>query len=464
MLQGSISKLAVFLFVASILFAACRKREGFSLPDNYVIYTSDAQGISENENSIVIKLTLTRGTDKEVPISIKVSEQGAQYGTKYTTEPAATNGTIALVVPEGNNEVSFTVAKVPGALFEGTEKLVFDIHSSASPILIGNAKQLTLSFAELVATNSKYKVDGGGPTYPNKVFIDLSANRQTPVLRTNWDLGFSSDANEFRVILNSSSAMMAKPIAKDDLNAVTAADTVGFGAEMAFSGTAPNPATLSYIDYPSDRAKTAIAAIGATATDNKVYIINRGTGVGSPAPLRGWKKVRIIRNTNGGYTLQHADIAATSFSSIDIPKDDKYFFKYVSFETGLVNVEPEKKKWDIAWTYFTNIFGSGPSEAPFLFQDFVLQNKNVEVARVMTAVKTYETFAEADIAGQTFSSSQTTIGSSWRATFPAAAPNTDRYYIIKDGDGNYYKLRFTAVTDGGVRGYPWIEYALVKRG
>ena len=107
MLQGRILKWIVFLFAIVILFGACRKREGFSLPDNYVIYTSDAQGISENENSIAIKLTLSRGTDKEVPISIKVSELGAQYGTKYTTEPAATNGTIALVVPEGNNEASF---------------------------------------------------------------------------------------------------------------------------------------------------------------------------------------------------------------------------------------------------------------------------------------------------------------------------------------------------------------------
>jgi len=288
------------------------------------------------------------------------------------------------------------------------------------------------------------------------------------VLRTNWDLGFYSDAGDFRVILNSSSAMMAKQIAKNDLNSVTAADTVGFGNEMTFSGTAPNPATLPYIDYPSgDLAKTAIATISATASDNKVYIINRGSGVGTPAPARGWKKVRIIRNANGGYTLQHADITATSFSSIDVPKDAAYFFKYISFENGLLPVEPEKKKWDIAWTYFTNIFGSGPSEAPFLFQDMILQNRNVEVAKVMTSVKTYEAFAEADIAGLTFSSSQIAIGADWRSGGgPSSGPavRTDRYYIIKDGNNNYYKLKFTALTDAGVRGYPSIEYALVKRG
>ena len=236
MLGRYILKGAVFSLAAIVLFNACRKREGFSLPDNYIVFTSDAQGISEAETSIVIKVKLTRGTDKEIPVAIKITEQGAAYGTKYTTTPAAVAGTINITVPSGNNEASFTVNKVPGVLFDGTEKLIFDLYSSGSPILIGTTKQLTLSFAELVATNSAYTVNGGGVTFPNKVFIDLSANRQTAVLRTNWDLGFYSEASDFRVILNSSSAMMAKQIAKNDLNSVTAADTVGFGNEMTFSG------------------------------------------------------------------------------------------------------------------------------------------------------------------------------------------------------------------------------------
>ena len=242
---------------------------------------------------------------------------------------------------------------MPGVLFDGDEKIVFDIYSSGSPVLIGTNKQLTLSFAELVANSSTATIDGGGPTYPNKVFIDLSANRQTPVLRTNWDLGFYTGSDDFRVILNSSSAMMAKQIAKDDLNAVTAADTVGFSTEVVFSQSAPTTAALPYIDYPNgDLTKTAIAAISATAADNKVYIINRGTGVGSPAPQRGWKKIRIIRNASGGYTLQHADIAATTFTSVDIPKDDAYFFKYISFENGAVAVEPAKKEMGFSLDLF----------------------------------------------------------------------------------------------------------------
>ena len=41
----------------------------------------------------------------------------------------------------------------------------------------------------------------------------------------------------------------------------------------------------------------------------------------------------------------------------------------------------------------------------------------------------------------------------------------DRYYVIKDANGFYYKLRFLTMglaNDKGDRGRPQIEYALIK--
>jgi hypothetical protein len=453
--------------IAALIATGCRKREGAALADNLVNFETQAQGITASENNIVVKVKLVRGTDRDIPVTINLTEQGVAYGTDYSTTPAAVAGKLQLTIPSGNNEASFTLNKTPGALFDGDEKIFFDINSSGAPVYIGAIKRLSLDFAELVANNAALTINGGGATYPNKVFIDLSANRQTPVLRTTWDLGFYSGAEDFRVILNSSSAMMAKQIAKNDLNTVTAADTVGFSTDVTFSSTAPTTTSLAYIDYPNgDLTRTAIAAISATAADNKVYIVNRGTGVGSPAPARGWKKIRIIRNASGGYTLQHADIGATTFSSIDIPKDDAYFFKYVSFETGAVTPEPPKRKWDFAWTYFSNIFNFG-GEVPFLFQDAIIINRNVQIARIMTSAKAFADFNETDIAAQTFLTTQNAFVSDWRSGGgPGVSPSvrTDRYYIIKDGDNNYYKVRFTALTQNNERGYPAFESVLVKKG
>lgn len=467
----NVSKWICCVLGVTLFFASCRKRDAI-LPDNYVIFETNSLGLSDNEESATISVKLTRNTDREIPLIIKLKNSGLEYGTDYTTTPAANaSGEVNLSIPSGNNEAAIIVNKVPGALFDGDEKIDFEIYSSGSPVLIGNTKQFTLTFAELIASDVEMVIDGGGATFPNKVFVDISANRQTAVLRTSWDLGFYMGADDYRVILNSSAAMMAKQIDKNDLNAVTAADTVGFSTEVAFSQTEPTPESVAYIDYPDgDLSKTAIAAVSTNATDNKVYIINRGQGVGIPAPQRGWKKVRIIRNASGGYTIQYADINATSFNTLDIAKDDSYFFKYISFDNGPVNVEPQKDKWDIAWTYFSFVANFG-QEVPYLFQDIVIQNRNVQVAKVMISAQSFESFNEASLSNAalnlTWNSSQSAIGSDWRSGGgPGVSPavRTDRYYIIKDGDNNYYKLRFTALTKDGERGYPAFEAVLVKKG
>jgi len=458
---------AAALVAGIILFSGCRKKDAMEA-DNLVNFETTAQGITAAETSITIKLSLTRPVNADVPITLNLTEQGVQYATDYTTVPATVAGKMELTIPSGSKETSFTLNKVSGALFDGDEKLLFDIYRSGSPVFIGVRQRLSLDFAELIATSSSFTINGGGVLYPNKVFIDLSANREAAVNRSAWDLGFYTGADDYRVILNSSSAMMAKQINKNDLAAVTAADTAGFSAEVAFSQFAPTTISLPYIDYPTgDLTRTAIAAVSAVATDNKVYIVNRGFGPGSPAPARGWKKIRVLRNASGGYTLQYADISATVFSSMEIAKDDAYFFKYISFETGAVNVEPQKKKWDFAWTYFSNITNFGSGEVPYLFQDVILLNRNVQVAKVMTATKTFADFAEADIAAQTFLTTQNAIAADWRSGGgPSSAPavRTDRYYIIKDGDNNYYKLRFTALTQSGERGYPAFEAIWLKKG
>ena len=465
-------KLIGIILSVSILFSACRKKDAL-LPDNYVSFETDSQGISAGENSLTIRLKLSRNTDKEIPLVVKMVTNGLELGTDFTTTPAANaSGDIQLVIPSGNNEASITVSKVTGALFDGDESITLEIYSSGSPVLISNSKKFNLTFAELIAGTGSATINGGGVEYPNKVFVDLSANRQNAVLRTKWDLGFYTDPNEFRVILNSSTAMMAKQIDKDDLNAVTSADTAGFASLVVFSQTEPTVESMAFIDHPSgDLSKTAIAPISATASENKVYIINRGLGIGNPAPQRGWKKLRIIRNGNGGYTLQHADIAATSYTSIDIPKDSDYFFRYISFENALVDVEPAKDKWDFAWTYFSNASNFGAGEVPYLFQDIVIINRNVEVARVMEATKAFSAFNESSLADASLAldwkTTQTAIGSDWRSGGgPGVSPavRSDRYYIIKDGNNNYYKLRFTALTENGERGYPGYETVLVKKG
>lgn len=459
----------VWVMSLVVLLAACRKKDAdLGEMDNLVNFEVSSQGMSPSETSSQVKLKLSRAVRQDASVIVSIVAEGLTYESEFTTTPAPVGDKITVTIPSGASEATITVNKNPDALFDGDEKLNFDIYSSTSPVVIGANKKFTLSFAELVAQTSSAMLDGGGPNYPNKVFVDLSANRSTPVNRNTWDLGFYS-GSEYRVILNSSMQMMVRQIDKNDLAQVTAADTVGFSEVVAFSSLNPLPSQMAYIDHPSgDLTRTAIAEISANAADNKVYIINRGMTPGPNSASRGWKKIRIVRNNNGGYTLQHADIASSTFQEVQIAKDPAYFFKYASLETGAVNVEPPAAKWDIAWTYFANAANFGSGDAPYMYQDVIVQNRNVGVAKVLTSTVSFDAFGEANLAGLTFNNSQISIGTDWRAgggpgSAPAAYDN--RFYIVRDGDGNYYKIRFTGLTNSSnERGYPSYEAVLVKAG
>ena len=464
-----------FLLTGSlVLFNSCDEEP--PLPDNLTEFESEQLGVTSSESEITVNIKLAREAEVDGSISVTLEPTGVAYDTDFTTDPAASANSLTIAVPALATAASFKVKKKEGVPFDGDEKVAFTISSTSESLVIGEKKTLTVTFAEIIAPSGQLEVSGGGATYGNKVFIDLSANRQTAVSRTTWDLGFST-TDDFRVILNSSNGMMARALTKTDLATVTSADTVGFGAQLSMaavfaainSPTAPAwlSGAASWIDDPSgDLTKTAIASVSATPADNKVYIIFRGNGPGATQPSLGWKKIRIIRN-GSNYTLQHADINSTTVTEVQVVKDANYRFQYVHFSTGAVSVEPQKTKWDIAWTAFSNItnFGTGP--VPYYFQDVILQNiSGVQTVQVMEATTAYDAFAESHLAGVTFASSQMTIGTNWRSGGgPGTAPavRSDRFYVIKDAEGNYYKLKFTALATNGERGKPQFKYALVKK-
>lgn len=463
-----------YIFLIVFLMGVTSCEDNLQLPDNTIGFESDQLGFGTDETELTININFSRETSDEGAIEITAAPTGVEYGVHFTTEPPMIDNKLSIPVAAGATGISFKVIKPEGTALVGDELIQFSVSSTIPSLVVGRKSTLSLTFAEILALSGSININGGGGNYPNKVFIDLSAKRQTAVARTTWDLGFSS-GSDFRVILNSSNGMMARVLDKTDLNSVTASDTVGFGSQLSLDAvfaaidleTLPDwvPSAVNWIDDPTgDLNKTAIAAISATLDENKVYIVNRGSGPGSPPTQLGWKKIRIVRNGTG-YKLQHADIAATEFSEIQIAKDSDFSFQYVSFATGAVEVEPATEKWDIAWTAFANTTNFG-FQVPYYFQDMILQNTNgTETAQVLTADIAYENFKEADLTGITFGTSQTNIGSSWRSGGgPGSGPSlkTDRFYIIKDAAGNVYKLKFTALLQSGERGKPAFDFELVK--
>ncbi|MBC7872684.1 MAG: HmuY family protein [Ferruginibacter sp.] len=309
-----------------------------------------------------------------------------------------------------------------------------------------------------------------GSAAGNLVFLDFSSNKTTTVARASWDLGFYC-GSDFRVILNNTTGAGAKVLAKNDLTTVTFADTTGL--TLAVNQFNPQPSELAYFDdIAGSISATAIPAVSATAALNNVVIVNRGTA-GSIAP-RPWIKLRVLRNTSGGYTLQYAGITETTFRTLQVPKDGAWHFTFVSFDNGLVEVQPEKEKWDLVWSYsvFQTNFGAGL--VPYNFSDLIAVNhlSGVQVkeniyADAAIATAAYTAFNRDSVNNTTLATGRWTMGSNWRSASPTpglSGVKKDRFYIIKDPAGNVYKLKCLSfhADDGGTRGKPEFKYELIQ--
>lgn len=331
----------------------------------------------------------------------------------------------------------------------------------------------------------------GGATQPNQVWIDLSET--DPVTkgplqklnrRTDWDLALYSGP-EFKVVLNSSIMMAAAKIPNvTDFSQVTEATVSTLKNQVQVANF--NPANEVYIDdvkgdFPY--GYTAIEEIKANDSENGVYLVNMGkeiyTGsvpVGSVATggdSRGWKKVQIVRSGEG-YKVKSADIDGSNYYEVTVNKNAAYNYNFISLKNkSEVSIQPERKKWDLCFTVFTNTISGAGS---YIYADFVTINNvggtgayEVIVPAGTSGVETYNNFKTSDINPSKFIyNDQRVIGSNWRNPVGTNGLEVygDRFYILKDPNGYYFKLRFTRLTkantdDQGVkdeRGFPSFEY------
>ena len=326
-----------------------------------------------------------------------------------------------------------------------------------------------------VSTVIQLKPNVGGETQPNVVYIDFSKNRATAIQRDGWDLALNCGV-ENRALLNSTVGMLARPTSKTDFDAVDATDTIGMGDQLdldavfnALLGPMPPPwvsdATTWADDPAGDLTKSVIAEVVNDTTLCPVYIINRGSQ--PDKTKRGWKKVQVSLD-GASYKIKIADIDGSNQKTFVISKDTDFNFAFINFDGGELSVEPAKNDWDISFTTNTQILNAGVL-VPYFFKDLVNQNRDgVKSAEVVLAagedqLAKFENFGMADIAPLNFSSDISNIGANWRTIATpgggTTGVKTDRFYVIQDKNGSYFKLIFSKMLDSsGTRGFPEIGF------
>ncbi|WP_417875836.1 HmuY family protein [Winogradskyella sediminis] len=349
----------------------------------------------------------------------------------------------------------------------------------------------------------------GGFNQANRVYVDLSTGTQIASRRDSWEIAVYNGAQN-RVYLNSALLVSAVELEGiTDITAVTESTTLTSpmtldALDQTFSPTTVTVSTVAeliqglpvgYYQYgdldagisftdskEGELTGTAFNAISTTATDNNVYIVNLGNEIpttnngtlNTTGDSRGYMKVRVLTN-GSSYTIQYATLDnTTDYNEITVTKDSSYNLTAVSLTDGqVVSVEPEEENWDIDFGGVFSYYGlQGTIAAGLTYSDYTLHNTLGGVGLYQITVEddstpSYTDFTLTDVnESSLIYNDRAVIGSGWRSVDYMTGETSvreDRYYIVKDGDNNYYKLRFTAVeSETGERGYPQFQYEILE--
>lgn len=261
-------------------------------------------------------------------------------------------------------------------------------------------------------------------------------------LYTSWDLGFETGADAYRVILNSAKfRMVAYRTSKTDFAAVTIKDTMGIASE---------------IDAPSGSLdSTAIA----DWRSGNVYILHRGTD--EHGTELGMRKIQFVSVSADKYIVRFSELNGSNERTVDIPKDTRYNFSFLSFDDGgkTVQVEPPKQEWDIVFTKYTHYYYD--LKLRYSVVGCVLNHFETS-AGMDTVTKTFAEINLQSAAAVKLSSFITSIGFEWKSFDINANKFTiypNQFYIIRAGEeGVFYKLHFIDFYKDGIKGNPKWEF------
>lgn len=349
----------------------------------------------------------------------------------------------------------------------------------------------------------------GGFNQANRVYFDLSTGAQSSSRRDSWEIAVYNGSQN-RIYLNNSLLVSAVELEGiNDITTVTESTTLTSpvtlnALDQTFTATTVTVSTVTelmqglpvgYYQYgdlsagisftdskEGELTGTAFGDISTTDSDNNVYIVNLGNDIpttnngtlNTTGDPRGFMKVRVLTD-GSNYTIQYALLSNTvDYSEITVTKDSSYNLTAVSLTDGqIVNVEPESSNWDIDFGGVFSYYGQqGTLAAGLTYSDYTLHNTLSGVGLYQITVEddttpSYTNFTLTNINEANFIyNDRTVIGSDWRALDYLTGETSvreDRYYIVKDTDNNYYKLRFTAVeSETGERGYPQFQYELLE--
>jgi hypothetical protein len=289
--------------------------------------------------------------------------------------------------------------------------------------------------------------------YKYQVYYSLTDSNSINVnLKDNWDLGFESLQQGWRVILNTSCFMKSAYLDGQEFG--TTVDTVG----------------AIWVFNPSDGSADSLA-IGKwftvqgsdTVGVNRLLVIDRGIDVNGNS--RGYNQLVIDSLVNGVYYFRIANLNGSNPKSYSIAKEKGVNHVLFSISNPAVVIhEPGTTSWDLLFTQYTTLLYTDIGDPyPYLVTGVLINPFFVEVA--VDSITPFENIDFDKAVAMKFTDAADRIGYNWKIyDFNAGTytVNSDYIYILRDTKGYLYKLRFIGFykfnNNKLEKGYPSFEY------
>ena len=313
-----------------------------------------------------------------------------------------------------------------------------------------------------------------GADLSRQVYVNLSESIMTSVDVNTWELAFENNGNAIRT--NTAKRVAVATPTESNFDDVTGDDGLVYA-------------------YDSEDGDLNAVALAGWQT-NTPYIVD--LGVDENANALGKKKIMITESTSSDVTIQYANLDGTNAVTNTISHNTGNFTFFSLIDNQTVTVEP--LNWDFVLTGVSVRTGApcaafGPGAQPGINCDIyrltasaitnyyngvevakddpfdgLEQNDDPNAEKNQKAIEdgNYEELALQDFSTIGGSTAGDAIGRSWLQILqPHSAGIFKVYdfitYLVKDQDGNYYKVRFLAYKggDNAENGNPTFEYELI---
>lgn len=284
--------------------------------------------------------------------------------------------------------------------------------------------------------------------YQDQSYYDFGTNQVlTSYKRTAWDLGFSCSEGDFNIFTNPSIQMRIAITHKKDFDDLY--DPSQYKFEHArVDKFLKNSWAYSYLINEDSFSTVFIVDLGRTLENRP----------------RGYKKIQITERNDEYYKLKIAEVDETGGIEYQINRNSDFHNVFISIEKAdsVLLLEPPKQNWDLFFTRYMERLPLEEDTLDYSVTGALLNPNFVEAIEIQDSTLSFDDLSRENISLNALSSRTSTIGHDWKYFLLDESIyiiENSRYYIIRDTENNFYKLRFLNFYDGdGNKGYCQFEF------